>query len=118
MFVCMSHVPQNQFIFIHDVILESVTCGDTQINSSDLRSTMVRMKRMHKNTGKTAFKIQFEVCINVHVHAIYQNTKSSHTSQILNQVTPNPSEVKVQTATQNKNMNRSMNFLPRKYVNY
>ena len=39
---------------------------------------------------------------------------SSHSSQILNQVTPNPCEVKVQTATQNKNMNRSMNFLPRK----
>ena len=39
---------------------------------------------------------------------------SSHSSQILNQVTPNPSEVKVQTATQNKNMNRSMKFLPRK----
>ena len=52
---------QNQFTFIHDVILESVTCGDTQINSGDLRSTMIRMKRANKNTGKTTFEIQFEV---------------------------------------------------------
>ena len=57
------HVPQNQFIFIHDVILESVTCGDTQINSGDLRSTMVQMKSVHKNTGKTTFDIQFQVAM-------------------------------------------------------
>ena len=55
------HVLQNQFTFIHDVILESVTCGDTQINSGDLRSTMAQMKRANKNTGKTTFDIQFEV---------------------------------------------------------
>ena len=41
---------------------------------------------------------------------------SSHSSQILNQVTPNPSEVKVLSATQNKNMNRLMKFLPRKWM--
>ena len=59
----MSHVLQNQFTFIHDVILESVTCGDTQINSGDLRSTMVQMKRANKTTGKTTFEIQFEVAM-------------------------------------------------------
>ena len=58
----LSYVPQNQFKFIHDVILESVTCGDTQINSGDLRSTIVQMKRANKNSGKTTFEIQFEVC--------------------------------------------------------
>ena len=67
------HVLQNQFTFIHDVILESVTCGDTQINSGDLRSTIVLMKRANKNTGKTTFNIQFEVheLINVHVFIIH-----------------------------------------------
>ena len=50
-------------VYIHTWFdtIESVTCGDTQINSGDLRSTMAQMKKMHKNTGKTTFKIQFEV---------------------------------------------------------
>ena len=60
--ILMPHVLQNQFIFIHDVILESVTCGDTQINSGDLRSTMAQMKRADKNIRKTTFENQFEVC--------------------------------------------------------
>ena len=59
----MPHIPQNQFTFIHDVILESVTCGDTQINSGDLRSTIVQMKKAHKNTGKNTFELQFEVAM-------------------------------------------------------
>ena len=57
----MSFVLQNQFAFIHDVILESVTCGDTQINSGDLRFTIAQMRTKQKETGKTGFEIQFEV---------------------------------------------------------
>ena len=34
---------QDQYIFIHDAILESVTCGDTQIASSDLRRAIQQM---------------------------------------------------------------------------
>ena len=60
-FFSMSVVLQNQFTFIHDVILESVTCGDTQINSGDLRFTIAQMRTKQKETGKTGFEIQFEV---------------------------------------------------------
>ena len=34
---------QDQFIFIHDVILESVMCGDTQVKSCDLRPSIRRL---------------------------------------------------------------------------
>ena len=59
------HVPQNQFTFIHDVILESVTCGDTQITSADLRPSIQKMSNRNPQTGKTGFELQFEVMINV-----------------------------------------------------
>ena len=38
------YIPQDQYVFIHDAILESVTCGDTQILSSDLRVAINRLK--------------------------------------------------------------------------
>ena len=52
---------QEQFIFIHDVILESVMCGDTQVSSGDLRSAVTRLTNKDDCTGKTGFETQFEV---------------------------------------------------------
>ena len=36
---------QEQFTFIHDAILESVTCGDTQIAATNLRVNIAKMKK-------------------------------------------------------------------------
>ena len=52
---------QEQYTFIHDVILESVTCGDTQINSGELMSAITKMKNTDPVTGTTLFQSQFEV---------------------------------------------------------
>ena len=52
---------QDQYTFIHDVILESVTCGDTQISSGELRPTIAKLKNTDPATGKTLFQAQFEV---------------------------------------------------------
>ena len=52
---------QDQFIFIHDVILESVMCGDTQVKSCDLRPSIRRLTDKDVQTGKTGFETQFEV---------------------------------------------------------
>ena len=52
---------QDQYTFIHDVILESVTCGDTQISSGELRPTIAKLKNADSATGKTHFQAQFEV---------------------------------------------------------
>ena len=52
---------QDQYTFIHDVILESVTCGDTQISSGELRPAIARMKDTDPASGKTRFQAQFEV---------------------------------------------------------
>ena len=54
--------PQEQYAFIHDVVLESVTCGDTQISARDLKSVILTLKTRDRMTGKTHFEAQFEVC--------------------------------------------------------
>ena len=46
---------QDQFTFIHDAILESVTCGDTQISATNLRSTIMKLGK------KAGFQHQMKV---------------------------------------------------------
>ena len=54
--------PQDQYTFIHDVVLESVTCGDTQINAGDLRIAITQLNKRDRYSGKSGFEMQFEVC--------------------------------------------------------
>ena len=59
------HIPptlllQEQYIFIHDAILESVSCGDTQIVAGDLRDALEKL-RMSTQTGQTGLASQFQV---------------------------------------------------------
>ena len=86
---------QDQYIFIHDAILESVTCGDTQISAGDLRRQMQKLSQTAQGQKCTGFQYQF---------------------QILEQVTPNPSQVRSNVAVKNANRNRNMKYLPRKYM--
>ena len=51
---------QEQYIFIHDAILESVTCGDTQIMASDLRDALEKIQ-MDPQSGATGLVSQFQV---------------------------------------------------------
>ena len=51
---------QDQYAFIHDAILEAVTCGDTQIESSDLRAKLNKIWKKNQS-GKTELELQFTV---------------------------------------------------------
>ena len=42
-------------------MLESVTCGDTQITAADLRLKIKKYDRVDASTGLTAFQSQFNV---------------------------------------------------------
>ncbi|CAI8053567.1 Receptor-type tyrosine-protein phosphatase alpha, partial [Geodia barretti] len=48
----------DQYIFIHDAILESVTCGDTEIKAADLRRKLVKLKRKD-DSGLSGLDLQF-----------------------------------------------------------
>ena len=54
-------------MFIHDAVLESVTCGDTQISATNLRSTIQKMSKVdpvtHKNTFEAEFHVSFPLCM-------------------------------------------------------
>ena len=55
-----THTTQNQYILVHDAILESVTCGDTQIETFSLRVAMRKLKE-RSIQGETGFQQQFSV---------------------------------------------------------
>ena len=60
-YVATLHV-QDQYALIHDAVLEAVICGDTHIDTSDLRKAMDRLTKNDKNhSGKSGFEKQFEV---------------------------------------------------------
>ncbi|CAI8024474.1 Receptor-type tyrosine-protein phosphatase alpha [Geodia barretti] len=80
----------DQYVFIHDAVLESVTCGDTQIEASSLRVAMRKLKEKSLQGG-SPLQQQFS---------------------ILEKVSPNPREVKAVAAHSNSKKNRSMEFPP------
>ena len=53
---------QEQYVFIHDAVLESLTCGDTQIPASGLVGAIEKLKQRDSETGRTGFETQFHVC--------------------------------------------------------
>ena len=55
---------QDQYAFIHDAVLETLICGDTQIPASDIQRALDRLKKADKNfdgPGMTGFHKQFQV---------------------------------------------------------
>ncbi|CAI8054886.1 Receptor-type tyrosine-protein phosphatase delta, partial [Geodia barretti] len=58
----------DQHIFIHDAILESVTCGDTEIEAGDLRKRLAQLKTKDES-GRSGLDLQFAVRLLLTVHA-------------------------------------------------
>jgi len=52
---------QEQYAFIHDAVLESLICGDTQIPASGLVGAIEKLKQRDSETGRTGFETQFHV---------------------------------------------------------
>jgi len=52
---------QEQYIFLHDAILESMTCGDTQIGASGLRFALRKYGKVDAETGLDVYQAQFNV---------------------------------------------------------
>ena len=46
----------------HDVILESIICGDTEISAGKMGMSIAKLRKRDRTTGKTQFAAQFEVC--------------------------------------------------------
>ena len=103
-------IRQKQYVFIHDVILDYLTCGDTEISAGNLKHTITTLSS-RDYTQLTGFQKQFDVSTNIkrdHCNTI----PISCVKQTLNQVSPDPSKVKAKAAHKNAAKNRSMDFVP------
>lgn len=60
---------QEQYVFIHDAILEACLCGDTTIPANQLRSIYYDMNRLDPQTNSSQIKEEFRVSVCVRVHA-------------------------------------------------
>ncbi|XP_062509499.1 receptor-type tyrosine-protein phosphatase F-like isoform X2 [Corticium candelabrum] len=50
-----------QYGFIHDAVLEALTCGNTQIPVQNLRTAVAKLSKKDAKTGKTGFECHFQV---------------------------------------------------------
>ncbi|KAL5486464.1 hypothetical protein EMCRGX_G018943 [Ephydatia muelleri] len=81
----------DQYIFLHDAILESVMCGNTQIQASNIHIALNTFETKDPTSNKTGLESQFEV---------------------LEQVSPDPKSVRRDVALEEAGKNRSMDYLP------
>ena len=61
--VCVLLPPQSQYVFIHDALNELITCGDTHVEGSELRTRINELHRVPHGTTRSGFVEQFEVMI-------------------------------------------------------
>ena len=48
-------------MFIHDAVLESIVCGNTQIPARDFRTTFDALKQTKPDMNESGFQTQFSV---------------------------------------------------------
>ena len=84
-------ISKDQYIFIRDAILEFLTCGDTQISSVNFRMAVSKLKQKGPDRKCTSYQHQFNV---------------------LDQVSPNPTEVNSSIALKHPDKNRGNKYLP------
>jgi len=48
-------------MFIHDGILESITCGNTQVGAADLQRMVTKLRKRDPHTNLTGYEQQFKV---------------------------------------------------------
>ena len=62
---------QEQYIFLHDAVLESVACGDTEISSANLRLTVRKLNKINPADNTTMLQTQFKVNMQASVSHIH-----------------------------------------------
>lgn len=52
---------EDQYIFIHDALLEAVTCGNTEVPARNLYSYIQRLTQMEPGENVTGMEVEFKV---------------------------------------------------------
>ena len=54
---------QDQYVFLHQAVMEALVGGDTEIVTQDLRITMNKLTRIHKTSKKPGYAREFKVIV-------------------------------------------------------
>ena len=54
-------------MFIHDAILESITCGNTQVSAADLQRALTKLKQRDPHTKLTGYEQQYKVLCDISI---------------------------------------------------
>ncbi|KAL9950698.1 hypothetical protein ACROYT_G043239 [Oculina patagonica] len=59
---CRPHMVQkdDQYVFLHQAVMEALTCGNTEIAPQNLRITMNKLARVQKSSTKTGYAQEFK----------------------------------------------------------
>ena len=52
---------QEQYVFLHQAVMEALTCGNTEIAPDDLGTTINKLSRTQKSSQRTGFAKEFKV---------------------------------------------------------
>ena len=52
---------QEQYVFLHQAVMEALTCGDTEIAPEDLRIAIDKLARTQKSSQRNGFAMEFKV---------------------------------------------------------
>lgn len=55
---------EDQYIFIHDALLEAVTCGNTEVPARNLYSYIQRLTQIEPGENVTGMELEFKVRAN------------------------------------------------------
>ena len=83
-------------MFLHDAVLETIMCGDTEIPANKYELELQKLKGVDPVTGCSGLKSQFD---------------------LLFQVTPDPDDVFCDSARAHPEKNRTTSYLPCKNKN-
>lgn len=56
---------EDQYIFIHDALLEAVTCGNTEVPARNLYSYIQRLTQIEPGENVTGMEVEFKVRTNM-----------------------------------------------------
>ena len=94
-------------MFVHDAILEALTCGDTQI---DTKKKIKEMNECNPQTHLTEFETQFRVCTACSEEKTLFYCYPPY--KVLEKVSPKPDEISRSKALQYPTKNRRDLYLP------
>lgn len=57
----MTLSPQEQYVFLHQAVMEALVGGNTEIESHDLRVELNKLAMVHKSSKKTGYEREFKV---------------------------------------------------------